>query len=70
MYRPPMTDDMRWLISRGYLKVERIAVLEKSAARMTRLLVTDLGLHINRTARLRPTDRCWIEAAYAHGMLA
>jgi len=67
MYQPPMTEDMKWLLSQKLLVLGREFVF--SHRRQNVLAITEKGrLALSRTV-IRRADRSWVEAAYSNNML-
>ena len=69
MYRPPMTEDMKWLVRLGYLRLERRRIPGGRHTRGTVISLTNAGVSASATSRLNESDARWIEAAYMHDML-
>ncbi len=69
MYRPPMTDDMKWLLRRGYLQLQRRRVANAPNVRRTVLLITPSGTAVIDSQVPNEADIRWIEAAYANDLL-
>jgi hypothetical protein len=68
-YCPPMTEDMRWLVARGYLCLQRKRLFDSRFVRQTHLSVTEVGIAAISAASVGELDKRWIEAAYAHNAL-
>lgn len=65
--RPPLTPDMRWLVARGYLQLDR---QRDSRGRGWNVLrPTERGRQVLQQSHDRPDDQWWVWAALVHCVL-
>ena len=67
--RPPYTADMRWLVEKGYLRLER-GRSGSGFERTSQLVMTPVGRQAVKKAAIREPDRSWMYGAMVHGVLA